>query len=141
MMLTIAAAQPALLNSRGASLAAVLTPRMFACANNPLALSNRAVCCLPRHSSLQCSDCTKPELWQCDSTGITVLSAASNDCSVRTKPELPGDLGAEDVLFTAWCGRMIPKAFSSGLPPLVAEAKQSRDPGASAYMLTHSRLW
>jgi hypothetical protein len=59
----------------------------------------------------------------------------------RTKPELVGDTGVEDLLFTAWCGRMIPKAFSPGLPPLVAAAKASRDPDAYAWMLTHSRLW
>lgn len=51
------------------------------------------------------------------------------------------DAGAEDLLYTAWCGRLIPKAFSRTLPPLVAEAAQSTDKGATAWRLTSSRLW
>lgn len=62
-------------------------------------------------------------------------------CRQQTKPVLIGDAGAEDLMYTAWCGRLIPKAFSTDLPPLVAEAAQSTDKGATAWRLTSSRLW
>lgn len=63
-------------------------------------------------------------------------------CRERTKPKLLGDNRVEDLLLTAWCGRMIPNAFTRDLPPLVKEAREnSRDPDASAWMLTDSRLW
>jgi hypothetical protein len=61
-------------------------------------------------------------------------------CRARTKPVLVGDAGVEDVLFTAWSGRMIPKAFSPGFPPLVEKARQSREAAATGWMLTPSRL-
>jgi hypothetical protein len=71
------------------------------------------------------------------------LLSDSNDagCSERTKPELRDEAGVEDVMFTAWCGRLIPKAFSPVLPPLVAEARKSSDEAAAAWTLTPSRLW
>lgn len=90
-------------------------------------------------SSSTCSMCKG----SCVSVCCTVHwlpAACVLPCRKRIKPELkPTD--AEDLLFTAWCGRMIPRAFSPGLPPLVEEAKKSKDPDASAWMLTDSRLW
>lgn len=59
----------------------------------------------------------------------------------RTKPRMIGDAGVEDVLHTAWCGRVIPKACQPILPPLVAEARESREDSACAWMLTDTRLW
>jgi hypothetical protein len=69
-----------------------------------------------------------------------ILNRSILTCRARTKPELVGDAGVEDVLFTAWSGRMIPKAFSPGLPPLVEKARQSKEAAATGWMLTPSRL-
>jgi hypothetical protein len=62
-------------------------------------------------------------------------------CSERTKPKLIGEEKVEQVMFTAWCGRLIPKAFSHELPPLVEAASKSTNVAAEAWMLKPSRLW
>lgn len=71
-------------------------------------------------------------------TSIRKKNAALVFCArrERTKPIVSG---VEKLLFTAWCGRMIPKACLTHLPPLVAAARQSSDD--SAWMLTDTRLW
>lgn len=70
---------------------------------------------------------------------VVLLLHAGLPCRSRTKPQLLGESGVEDLVFTAWCGRMIPKAFSPVLPPIVAEAAQN--PNREALKLTPNRLW